>query len=185
MNSIKMPKLLGKLLVLNLQDEHYLAYKLGQFNIYLEKVKRIETVGSSHESQIPRLVIIRYEANKDILAFLLKSGLQAERIFKSAVFPRGKGKIKSKAFFYATAVNLLTLLKGRTLRIKSKDPKLQQRFYDICLKINKEKNLGCKFDYDVYEAYVELRKYDNTPGRTWLIVTTRGLDRLVPEKPNN
>jgi len=184
MKSLKIPKLLGKLLVLNLQDDNYLAYKLGQFNIYLEKVKRIETVGSSHESQIPKLVIIRYETNQDILQFLLKSGLQAERVFKSAAFPRKKKGIKSKAFFCASAMNLLTLLKGRTLRIKSKDRKLQQEFYDLCFKINKEKNLGCKFDYDLYEAYVEVKSYENTPGKIWIVIITRGLDTLVPEKPS-
>lgn len=177
MNTIhlKLPRNLGKLLVFNLKDRNYLAYKLGQYGIYLERIRNIETV---KDSLCPKLVVVRYSNNSEIYEFIKDSGLQVQRVFKSAVFP--KDKVRNKGLFYSTANNLLALVKGKTLRILSKERDLQEEFYKILLEVNEEKKFNCKFDFDIFDVLVEVKKY-TTPKRIWIIIVTQGLDKVLEE----
>lgn len=162
-------------MISNLADEQYLAYQLGKQDIYLERIKSIKT--SKDRKLTPRIAVIRYHRDSDITSFIKLSGIQALRIFKTAIFRKGRER-KTKAFFYATANNLLALSKGLTLRIKSKVPELQKEFYDICVKVEKEKDFGTKFDYDNYDVKVEIKEYKEQE-RTWILVTTEGLSKFL------
>jgi len=119
--------------------------------------------------------------------FLDGTALQVQRIFKHAVF---KNRERTKAFFYAVAANLLGLVGGHVLRIKSKHPKLRKELYEIFVKVNKERAEAAKnegkevrsavFDFDHWDVCVELKKYI-AGEKAYFIVTTEGLDKVVQD----
>jgi len=162
------PKKIAKLLISCPRDEKYIAYRLGQHNIYLEALRAIKTQKNEHS--LVRIALIKYEDKGDINLliqdFNLEPNSYVSRVFKTAIF---SSKLKTKAFLYTAAVNLLALASGKTLRIKSMNKDLQKQFYEICLDINANKGFGVKFDFDEYDAKVELREYKEED-RTWIVI---------------
>jgi len=171
----RLPKRLAKLLVFSVDDHYELAYELGKHDIALQQYRVIKTNENVHLN--PKMAVIRYNKDEDIRAFIEKSGIKAFRIFKKGRFR----KAKFKSFLYSTANNLLGLTKGGTIRIWSKDEKLQKKFYDVCLRVNAEQKFNVTFDYDKYDVSVQLRLY-NEPDAVWVFVLTEGLDEIAPKK---
>lgn len=172
----KLPPNMGKLLVYGALDENYLAYELGKNGIYLDHVDRVET--TNDERLIPKIAIVRYPRDLDMDNFITTTTLQVLRIFKHAVFTK---TVRTKAFFYSVANNLLGLAAGHVIRVKSNSMKLRDELYKIFETVNKEGKFNCAFDYDDYEVVVDLKVYIAGP-KTYMIVTTSGLDDVVVEK---
>lgn len=169
-----MPRKLGKLLVYGVTDDNYLAFQLGKVGIYLART--IPIVTTDNPRLRPKVAIIRYDNHEDVYKFLKSTDIFSFRIFKVAVF---KTKARTRAFFYTIANNILGLAKGKVIRIKSRHPKLRKELYNISVIVNKEGNFGCSFDYDVYDVVLELRKFTDSEGKAWFVVTTTGLDEIV------
>jgi len=170
------PKHFAKLLLFRISDPFQLCYSLGRHNILLLSLTEIKT---SERKQInPFVAVVKYYKDKDITKFIKSGDFEAMRIFKTAIFRNNK--VRTKAFLYSSANNLLALLKGKTLRIDSKNPELSKQFYNICVEVNKEFSLGVSFDYDVFDCTASVREYKEK-NKHWLIITT-DLDKVLESK---
>lgn len=165
------PQKITKLLITNPSDEKYLAYRLGQHNLYLEAYRMLKTQKNDHS--LSSIAMIKYDKKQDVIDFIkdfsLEDHANVSRIFKTGVFHSKKG-LNPKAFLYTAATNLLALTSGKTIRIKSQSKELQKKFYEICLEVNANKSFGVKFDFDEYDAKIELRQYTELNGRIWIVI---------------
>jgi hypothetical protein len=166
---------LTKLLVF-CKDVNYLAYQLGKYDIYLDRIKTIQT-HVADSIMIPRVATVFFDRLKDVQVYLKYSPIRSHRIFKHAKYPTKKPR--SRNLFYNSAKNLLSLAKGKTIRIKSQDRNFQKTFYEICLEMNQELGTNCIFDYDGYNILVDIKKYVEFDKQfTWIIILVEGLDEI-------
>jgi len=167
---------IAKLLVFCTDDKRIL-YELSKSGLFVEKI--IPIITHKDKKLIPKMVVIKYEKNSHVSEFLRNSSFKSYRIFKSACFTKN---FRDRAFLLNVAMNLLSLCKGKTLRIRSKDKEKQQKFYEICQTLNKEHNLGVKFDFDNYDIQVILKIYKE-PKKTHYIVIAPQLTYFLEIKP--
>lgn len=171
-----MPKQFTKFLVFN-DNPKYLRFVFGKCGIYVESVTSIAGKSAHGQFQRPAIVVVRYDTDEQIhLLYEKADNLHPRRIFKS-VWKRPKARDKIDAFLFNCAKNLLNLAKGKTFRIVCKDDKeLQQKCYNIFLKINDEDKLGCDFDYDEYDVAFRIQEYVDADDKHWFITSVEGLD---------
>jgi len=177
---MKIPKEHAKILVL-CEDSRYLAYKLGKYNIYLEHFELLGTQ-KNRSAGSPTIVKIRFVNSKDIVDFIKKEEdtIRAWRIFKSAGWTK---KPMTIGFLYRSADNFIGLFPGKTLRVKGSNLELRKQFYDICVKVNTKlsKDLQVKFDYDEYDAEVDIRDYITQNGKYWIVIIAKKGFEELPE----
>jgi len=174
----EIPKQHGKLLVL-CEDQSYLAYKLGKYNIYIEHFRMLQTQKNMCAGS-PSIVRIRFKKKQDIVDFIENeaSTIKAWRVFKAV----GWAKIpKTRGFQYRCAGNFLGLFPGKTLRIKSSNVFLRNAFYAICEELNKKlpKEKRVSFDYDKYDAELILKDYITRDKKYWIVIIAgKGFEEL-------
>lgn len=174
LKGLDLPKNFTKFLVFN-DNPKYLRYVFGKCGIYVESVTSIAAKDAGGQFQRPAIVLVRYDTDKQI-RLLEKTRLNPRRIFKS-VWKRPKAREYIDAFIHNCAKNLLNLVKGKTLRIICKDdPELQQKCYNIFVKVNEKDKLGCKFDYDEYDIIFRIQEYVDVKGKHWFVTSVKGLD---------
>lgn len=156
-------------------DKNYLMYQLGKHNIYAETIREIN-VDKIQNLNNPFIVKVHFEKDKDVTKFFEKEGIKGYRIFKSAKFKNKPSK--PKALFGATAMNILGLLRGRTIRIKSENKEYRKWFYECCVEDNKKHNLGVKFDFEKYDVEVDIKEY-KASDYTFIVILTHGLRELL------
>ena len=174
-----LPRNFGKLLVFNVLGDNELAFALGKMGIYLVSTVPIKTMSQKAEGAKAKQMIanIRYDDNSMVEYFMKTSGIQSKRIFKYAGFTN---LVRTRALFYASALNLLNLCEGKIIRIKSKHRDLRDEFYKIALEVKKESKLNVEFDYDAYDVELEINRY-KTPKKVYIILTTTGLSEVVKD----
>jgi len=171
---MKKPKEVTKLLLFGIVDKNYLMYLLGTHNIYVETIREIQV--DKEELNNPSIAKIHFEKDSDVTEFLEKEGIKGYRIFKSAKF---KNKpTKPKALFGATAMNVLGLLRGHTIRIKSENKEYRKVFYDCCVADNKKYKLGVKFDFEIYDVEIDIKEY-KASDYTFIVIIAHGLKELL------
>ena len=172
-----LPKHFGKLLVFNVLETNELAFELGKLGMYLISTVPIKTMTQKKGYVRARQMIanIRYDDSSTVEQFVKTNRIQSKRIFKYAGFVN---LARTRALFYASALNLLNLCEGKIIRIKSKHTDLRDEFYKIALEVKKESKLNVEFDYDVYDVELEINRY-KTPKKVYIILTTTGLSEVV------
>jgi hypothetical protein len=168
--NMKKPKKVTKLLLFGIADKNYLLYLLGKHNIYVEAIREINV--DKERLNNPFITKIFFEKESDITKFFEKEGINGYRIFKSAKF---KNKpTKPKALFGATAMNILGLLRGHTIRIKSENKEYRKWFYDCCVADNAKHKLGVRFDFEIYDVEIDIKEY-KASDYTFIVILAHGL----------
>lgn len=168
---MKEPKEVTKLLLFGIVNKNYLLYLLGKHNIYVETIREIDV--DKEKLNNPFIAKIHFEKDSDITEFFKKEGIKGYRIFKSAKFKNKPAK--PKALFGATAMNVLGLIKGQTLRIKSGNKEYRKWFYECCVEDNRKHKLGVKFDFDKYDVEIEIKEY-KASDYTFIVILANGLE---------
>jgi len=163
----RIPKTVNKLLVF-CSNPKFLAWQLGKYGIYLDKFRLIKT--SDHLQPLqPGIAEVKSENDEEVINFIQNAPIKAFRIFKTA---RYKDNVPI-GFYYQAMKNLLGLLRGESIYIKSRDPEIRQKFYEVAEEINKEHNFNCTLDYDEFDYVFESREY-NDNGRKILVTWVYG-----------
>lgn len=170
---------LHKLLITGLKSQKLLAFKLGQFNIYLQTYKPLGFRVREHDTVVPYgtpyLAVVRTPFKGNVIRFIWEmKEFQALRIFKTAT--RMHKIEKMNGFACECITNALGLKSGKTFYISSMDKEMRDLFYRHALHINDEHNFGCKFDFDDYDYKFEIRKYIRPDGRISLVTIMSGED---------
>lgn len=151
-------------------------YLLGKHDIYAETIREIKVDKENFNN--PFIVKVHFAKDKDVTKFFEKEGIKGYRIFKSAKFKNKPSK--PKALFGATAMNILGLLRERTIRIKSENKEYRKWFYECCVEDNKKHNLGVKFDFEKYDVEIDIKEYKATD-YTFIVILTHGLRELLED----
>lgn len=174
---MNIPKKVTKILLFGIMDKNYLMYLLGKHGIYAETIREIKVDMKLEKSlNNPFIAKVHFEKDSDITKFFKKEGIEGSRIFKSAKFKNKPSK--PKALFGATAMNLLGLIKGHTVRVKSKNKEYQKWFYECCVADNQKHNFGVKFDFDKYDIEVNIKEYE-AKDYTFIVILVHGLKELL------
>ncbi len=172
-----------KLLITGITNYKMLAFKLGQFDIYLQNLEPIQSIGRARvgntwymktQKRSPYIATVRTPFKGNVDAFIAEmKEFRTYRIFKSALWSKPK---KHTTFTGRVLMNALGLRAGKTFYITSEDKKLRTFFYEMAVVLNKEHDFGCTFDYDVYDYKLEIKKYNKPNGQTALITVMSGKD---------
>ena len=168
------PKEVTKLLLFGIVNKNYLMYLLGKHNIYAETIREIKV--DKENLNNPFIAKVHFEKDSDVTEFLAKEEIKGYRIFKSAKFKHSP--TKPKALFGYTAMNILGLLKGHTIRIKSGNKDYRKWFYECCVEDNKKYKLGVNFDFETYDVEVEIKEY-KASDYTFIVILAHGLKEIL------
>jgi hypothetical protein len=174
---MKKPKEVTKILLFGIVDKNYLMYLLGKHNIYAETIREIRVDKETLNN--PFIVKIYFEKDSDVTEFFEKEGIKGYRVFKSAKFKTKTSKpTKPKALFGATAMNILGLLRGHTIRIKSENKEYRKWFYECCVEDNKKHKMGVNFDFEMYDVEIDIKEY-KASDYTFIVILAHGLKELL------
>lgn len=129
-------------------DPNEIYFECGKAGLYVHKMRMMVEYPSKIN---PYYVIVKTDNEKNLTKFIEKTDLQAIRLFKTCVHSKKYKKPPTK-FVYSTSRNLVGLLNGKTIRVRSTDKDLQDLFYKVLTEINKEFSYGCKFDFDKFDV---------------------------------
>jgi len=152
---LDLPKEITKFLVFS-DNPKYLRYIFGKYHMYVDSVVSIADKSAHGQLQRPAIITVQYRDEQQIDLLLQgEKQLMPKRIFKS-VWKRPHSREKIDAFLTNCATNLLNLIPGKIVRVYCKDNhELQQKAYDIFMKVNEDSSLDCTFDYQM-----DFRSYD-------------------------
>ena len=167
---IELPEKITKFLVYCL-DPRVTAWKVGQFGIYQESHRPINTIANLKEDA-PSIIKVRYTFDDDVTGFLHITDLRIYRIFKTVQYR--DNETPPLGFYYHTAKNLLGLYAGTKgenacFRISSDSKIVRDKFYEIAMKINTENSYNHTFDYDKYDVDFTLKVFKD--GNRRILVT--------------
>lgn len=152
----------------------YLIYLFGRWDIFLVDLHPIRSniaIATVLYRDQRKLDALRHEINQ------YDPRVEVRQIFKTY---RAKtySKKRVRAFLGILAANLLGLMHGKTICIRTLDGnhELRSLAYATFTEINKGEQYGCQFDYDVYDLRLDLKEYANDSSY-WLIAL---IDTKVP-----
>ena len=142
-------------------NKNEIYYEFGRHNIYVDAVKLLKKL---QDSDI-YIVKVIFDKDEYLDHFLSGSDLRYIRSFKTGLTRNGKIPLK---FGLTVSKNLCGLLKGQTIRVKSKDKVMQKNFYNMLSSVNDEFAFGCKFDFDAYDVTFDVKPIKLDNGKTML-----------------
>lgn len=174
-----------KLLITGVKSKKYLAFRLGQFDIYLQDYTPI--IRSSTEKDAPAywntpyIAIVRTPCRLNVSAFIKE--MREFRVYKIFKWGPYLTDIRYFGFIDTCMMNAMGLRQGSTFYIDapnnkgdSSNLKFKKLFYERAVKLNEEHNFGCKFDYDEYDYKFEVRTYRKPNGNLAIVTVMSGDD---------
>jgi len=174
-----------KLLITGARSKKYLAFRLGQFDTYLQDYEPI--IRSSTEKNAsafwntPYIAVVRTPCRLNVSAFIKEmKEFKAYKIFKWGPYLTDD---RYYGFICNCMMNAMGLRQGSTFYIDapnnkggSPNMKFKKLFYERAVELNEENNFGCKFDYEVYDYKFEVRTYRKPNGNLAIVTVMSGDD---------
>ena len=134
-----------------------LAWKLGKYNILMDRFYTLRTCRNIGRQDAPAYVKVSYSNLSDIVDFIHNSGIKTIRLFKTTKYRNNA----PHGFYYHAAKNLMGSFgdKKTIWKISSNNTKIRDEFYRIAKEINEEFNWKNGFDYDNYDLEFVLKEY--------------------------
>jgi len=174
-----------KLLITGDRSQSYLAFRLGQFDIYLQAYEPIIRVSTDKNApgfwNTPYIAVVRTPCRLNINAFVKEmKEFKAYKIFKWGPYLRDDMYI---AFVHNCVKNAMGIRQGSTFYIdapnnkgESHNLRFKKIFYEQAVFMNKDCSFGCKFDYDEYDYKFEIRTYRKPNGQLAIVTIMSGDD---------
>ena len=144
----------------------YIVYLFGRWDVFLMDLCPIRpniAIASVLYNNQRSLDTLRCEISK------YEPHIEVRQIFKT-YRARTYSEKRVRAFLGTLAANLLGLMHGKTICIRTLDGnhELRNLAYRIFTEVNGEEKYGCQFNYDTYDLRLDLKEYADDSSY-WLI----------------
>ncbi len=168
-----------KLLITGVKNKNMLAFKLGQFDIYLQSLEVLipDTDGESWW-KTPVVAVVRTPNRNNVYAFIKEmTEFKAYKIFKHGVnMPRER----LRGFACNNVMNMMGLRPDSMFYIKCEDVEIRNLFYTESIRLADQHEFDCDFDFDDYDYALEIRVYERLSGNLAVVTIMSG-----PDMPND